>query len=178
MKLQLIAASFLFSAMSVFALPAAALMEALSINTLVQASDSVVRGEVRAMETQWDSSGTQILTVATIRVDQDYMEGVSDELITVVYPGGELDGLIMMVSDSVELTVGEDVIIFLEKDQAISGQPYFVVVGSAQGKYAIGLDGNVQTPRFLLQGEQSSENRQLSEHDLVRQITDALSNQR
>jgi len=174
MKLQLIAASILFSAMSVFAVPAVALMEALSIGELVQESDSVVRGEVRAMKTQWDSSGTQILTVATIRVDKDYKEGISEELITVVYPGGELDGLVMMVSDSVELTVGEDVIIFLGKEQGISGQPYFFVVGSAQGKYAIELDGNVQTPRFLLEGEESSENRQLSEDDLVRQITEAL----
>ena len=72
------------------------------------------------------------------------------------------------------LTVGEDVIIFLGKEQGISGQPYFFVVGSAQGKYAIELDGNVQTPRFLLEGEESSENRQLSEDDLVRQITEAL----
>ena len=174
MKLQLIAASILFSAMGIFAVPAAALMEALSIGELVQESDSVVRGEVRAMETQWDSSGTQILTVATIRVDQDYKEGISDESITVVYAGGELDGLVMMVSDSVELTVGEDVIIFLEKDQATSGQPYFWVVGSAQGKYAIGLDGNVRTPRFLIEGNQRMQNRQMSEDDLIRKIKDAL----
>jgi hypothetical protein len=89
----------------------------------------------------------------------------------------------MMVSDSVQLTVGEDVIIFLEKDQKGVEQqkdqkgleqPLYFVVGSAQGKYAIGLDGNVETPEFLLEGQQRKQNRQMSEADLIRKIKDAL----
>ena len=174
MKLGLIAVSILATLMGVYVVPAAALMEAVSVKTMVQESDSVVRGEVRATEAHWNASGDQIVTRATIRVDKDFKGKLSKDVITIEYPGGEIDDLVMMVSDSVQLTVGEDVIIFLEKDQKGLEQPLYFVVGSAQGKYAIGLDGNVETPEFLLEGQQRKQNRQMSEADLIRKIKDAL----
>ena len=174
MKLGLIAASILATLMGVYVVPATALMEAISIYTMVQTSDSVVRGEVRATEAHWSAGGDQIVTRARIRVDEDFKGELSKDVITIEYPGGEIDGLVMMVSDSVQLTVGEDVIIFLEKDQKGLEQPLYFVVGSAQGKYAIGLDGNVETPEFLLEGNQRKQNRPMSEADLIRKIKDAL----
>ena len=154
--------------------PAAALMEALSISALVKASSSIVRGEVVDTQAMWSESGDEIVTRATIRVQKDFKRLVSEELITVEYLGGEVGDIGMMVSDSPQMFVGEEIIIFLKQPEDAIDQQRFHIVGSAQGKYTLEEDGMVRTMGFSLMEQDGFMYRELSETDLIQQITDAL----
>ena len=153
---------------------ATALMEALSISALVKASSSIVRGEVVDTQAMWSESGDEIVTRATIRVQKDFKRLVSDKLITVEYLGGEVGDIGMMVSDSPQMFVGEEIIIFLKQPEDAIDQQRFHIVGSAQGKYTLEEDGMVRTMGFSLMEQDGFMYRELSETDLIQQITDAL----
>jgi 3-phosphoglycerate kinase len=153
---------------------ATALMEALSIDTLVKASSSIIRGEVVDTQAMWSESGDEIVTRVTIRVQKDFKRLVSDKFITVEYLGGEVGDIGMMVSDSPQMFVGEEIIIFLEQPQGVIDQQRFHIVGSAQGKYTLEEDGMVRTMGFSLMEQDGLMYRELSETDLIQQITDAL----
>ena len=108
MKLRLALISFAFGIMTAGGIGSAvALMEALSISTLAKASSSIIRGEVIDTQSMWNESGDQIVTRATIRVQSDYKQFISEELITVEYLGGEVGEIGMMVSDSPQMFAGE-----------------------------------------------------------------------
>ena len=175
MKLRLALISFAFGIMAAGGIGSAvALMEALSISTLVKASTSIIRGEVIDTQAMWNESGDQIVTRATIRVQSDFKRQVSEELITVEYPGGEVGEIGMMVSDSPQMFAGEEVIIFLEPSEGSTDQQRFHVVGSAQGKFTLEEDGMVRTMGFTLVEQDGLMYRELSETDLIQRITDAL----
>ena len=175
MKLRLALISFVFGIMAVGGIGSAvALIEALSISTLVKASTSIIRGEVIDTEAMWSESGDAIVTRATIRVQSDFKRQVSEELVTVEYLGGEVGEIGMMVSDSPQMFTGEEVIIFLEPSEASTDQQRFHVVGSAQGKFSLEEDGMVRTMGFTLVEQEGLMYRELSETDLIQQITDAL----
>ena len=175
MKLRLAIIYFAFAIMTAGGIGSAvALMEALSISTLAKASSSIIRGEVIDTQAMWNESGDQIVTRATIRVQSDFKRQVSEELITVEYPGGEVGEIGMMVSDSPQMFAGEEVIIFLEPSEGSTDQQRFHVVGSAQGKFTLEEDGMVRTMGFTLVEQDGLMYRELSETDLIQRITDAL----
>ena len=175
MKLRLAIIYFAFAIMTAGGIGSAvALMEALSISTLVKASTSIIRGEVIDTEAMWNESGDAIVTRATIRVQSDFKRQVSEELVTVEYLGGEVGEIGMMVSDSPQMFTGEEVIIFLEPSEASTDQQRFHVVGSAQGKFSLEEDGMVRTMGFTLVEQDGLMYRELSETDLIQRITDAL----
>ncbi|MDP6920112.1 MAG: hypothetical protein QGH43_12790 [Arenicellales bacterium] len=175
MKLRLALISLAFAIMTVGGIGSAvALMEALSISTLAKASTSIIRGEVIDTESMWNESGDEIVTRATIRVQSDFKRQVSEELVTVEYLGGEVGEIGMMVSDSPQMFAGEEVIIFLEPSEASTDRQRFHVVGSAQGKFSLEEDGMVRTMGFTLVEQDGLMYRELSETDLIQQITDAL----
>ena len=175
MKLRLAIIYFAFAIMTAGGIGSAvALMEALSISTLVKASTSIIRGEVIDTQAMWSESGDAIVTRATIRVQSDFKRQVSEELVTVEYLGGEVGEIGMMVSDSPQMFTGEEVIIFLEPSEASTDQQRFHVVGSAQGKFSLEEDGMVRTMGFTLVEQEGLMYRELSETDLIQQITDAL----
>lgn len=175
MKLRLAHVPFIFIIIIAGGInTAAALMEALSIDVLVKASSSIVRGEVVDTQAMWSQSGDEIVTRVTIRVQKDFKRLVSDKLITVEYLGGEVGDIGMMVSDSPQMFVGEEIIIFLEQPQGVIDQQRFHIVGSAQGKYTLEEDGMVRTMGFSLMEQDGLNYRELSETDLIQRITDAL----
>ena len=175
MKLRLAHVPFIFIIIVAGGInTAAALMEALSIDTLVKASSSIIRGEVVDSQAMWSESGDQIVTRVTIRVQKDFKRLVSEELITVEYLGGEVGEIGMMVSDSPQMLAGEEVIIFLEPSEASTDRQRFHVVGSAQGKFTLEEDGMVRTMGFSLMEQDGLMYRELSEADLIQRITDAL----
>ena len=175
MKLRLAHVPFIFIIIVAGGIkPAAALMEALSIDALVKASSSIIRGEVVDSQAMWSESGDQIVTRVTIRVQKDFKRLVSEELITVEYLGGEVGEIGMMVSDSPQMFAGEEVIIFLEPSGASTDRQRFHVVGSAQGKFTLEEDGMVRTMGFSLTEQDGLMYRELSEADLIQRITDAL----
>ena len=174
MTLRGVTTSLLLVITAGFVSPSLAVMEALSIKTLVQASDSVVRGTVEETTAQWNHSHTKIVTRATINISKDYKGIVTEKKLIVEYLGGEVDDLVFMVSDSVKMVVGEEVILFLERDDQSTHGAIYDIVGSAQGKYSMDMNGKGSTGRFSLMNEDGSVYRELSENDLIQKIMDAL----
>ena len=107
-----------------------AVMDLLTIKTLVQASDSVVRGTVEETTAQWNHSHTKIVTRATINISKDYKGIVTEKKLIVEHLGGEVDDLVFMVSDSVKMVVGEEVILFIEGDDQLKHGAIYNIVGS------------------------------------------------
>ena len=109
-----------------------------------------------------------------VDLSKDYKEIVTEKILIVEYLGGEVDDLVLMVSDSVKMVVGEEVILFIERDDQSTHGVIYNIVGSAQGKYSMDVKGRGSTGRFSLMSEDSSVYRELSETDLIQEIMDAL----
>ena len=155
---------------------ASATMVSLSIDTLVKNSEAIVRGVVKETTAQWNSDRTQIVTRAVIEVTDTYSGIVTEQTITVEYPGGEVDGLGMRVSDGVEMSAGEEIIIFLQAgtDGGTIGPQVYSVFGSSQGKYSIGDDGMVKTGGYSLFNVGGEVYHEVSEANLINAIKKAI----
>lgn len=115
-----------------------AIMIKLDTPTLVRESDDVLMGRVTAMESQWDDTEQYIYTYVTVAVDMNMKSIVSGPLITIKVPGGEANGMTLIVSDTPHFEVGQEVVVFVTEDETGS----YEVFGAAQGKYTV-LAGKV-----------------------------------
>jgi hypothetical protein len=113
--------------------PAAALMIKLDTPTLARHSDDVLVGRVVALEYQWDEAGQYIYTHVTVAVSESVKSVVTQKEVVLKVPGGEADGLVLMVSDTPEFQIGQEVVVFV----AATEDGTFEVVGSFQGKYTL-----------------------------------------
>jgi hypothetical protein len=108
----------------------AATVLASTIEGLSRASDAVVRGRVEGVASR--RQGGRIVTdVAIARAE--VWKGSAPAHLTVVVPGGEVDGIGQQVAGAPAFSAGEDVVVFL----ANAGRGRFGVVGLAQGKYRV-----------------------------------------
>lgn len=112
----------------------------LSVEELVSTSSSIIVGRCEKTETLW--SDKRIYTIATIRVSQSAKgTDAPGHVIEVRTLGGAVTQPLpvkMLVPGAEVLSVGEDMLLFLEKfgDQ----RQFNRVVGMAQGKLAISTD--------------------------------------
>ena len=97
----------------------------------------VVRGEVTAVSSYWNQSGTKILTQARISVDDTY-KGASGRSINIVQLGGVVGHVRMTVHGALSWSPGEEVLLFLEPHTGGDWR----VAGFFQGKYNIVRDQN------------------------------------
>lgn len=95
-----------------------------------QATD-VVRGKVLASTPAWTGDHRRIVTRVEVEVLETW-KGSAAGRITVLQPGGELDGIGQRVSGVADLGAGEEVVLFLER-----AGPNHRVVGLAQGVYRV-----------------------------------------
>jgi hypothetical protein len=102
---------------------------ALDVKTLSGQADSVVRGKVSKTAGKW--VGKRIVTEVTITVDATFKGGEARE-ITLITPGGEVDGLAMKVSGAATFVPKEEVVVFLKEHKGQYG-----VLGLGQGKYKV-----------------------------------------
>ena len=113
-----------------------ALMVRKSIEELTSQADSILIGEVKKIESQWNEERTLIYTYVTISVKQ-YTKALSRqeqiEEIIVKVPGGEVGDIGLKVSDTPQFREGEEVFLFLRSEEV----PVFLVAGLFQGKYTI-----------------------------------------
>jgi len=124
-----------------FCAPAFALMVGLSTEKLTRDAELVVTGYVEDTVSQWTPDKKAITTTAVISVEQ-IIKGVSvRQKIEVVRMGGQVGDLVMAVSDEASLKKGEKVLLFLSRENELSGGSACKIEGRAQGKYAIGEDG-------------------------------------
>ena len=113
--------------------PAAAIAttyaEVLGVEGLIHGSDRVVRGEVIRTQSRWTPKG-YIETLVTIDVDDVYAGQAGDE-VTVVAPGGTIEGQTMSIDGAPTFSVGDDVVVFANGKR---------IVGFGQGAFAVNDD--------------------------------------
>ncbi|MBF0342938.1 MAG: hypothetical protein HQL06_01780 [Nitrospirae bacterium] len=155
-------------------IPAMALMVALGTEDLTRGADVVIRGKVSQVKAQWSEDGKKIVTRSEVNVSE-YVKGVGTSSVVVEQLGGEVDGMGLMVSDTVYLKTGDEVLLFLEekKDKVRSADTgVYTVVGSAQGIYAIDREGKAVKGGFSLANSPQSVDYSIEVKELIKKIKD------
>jgi hypothetical protein len=127
------------------AIPATAtIVRALSIEQLTATADVIAEGRVTAQSSSWNDEKTRIYTVTTLAVLTAHKGPVKPgETLQIRQIGGTVDGLTQSIVGNAKLSVGEEMLVFLDRDED-RGLHY--VVGMAQGKFSI--DRASPTPRL------------------------------
>jgi hypothetical protein len=119
-----------------------------NLHQLVGRSETIFSGRVVRTESKWTEDRRQIVTDATLVVEESLLGCRRGDRITVRTLGGKVDGLGMWVSGSPSFTVGEMALLFLER----RGGHRFTV-GMSQGIYRILRDrGGRSTVERRLEG--------------------------
>lgn len=105
---------------------------AVSVEELARTSDAVVRGKVAGAKAKWSDDHRRISTTFELtRVA--VLRGRAPARPRVVVPGGEIGRVGQRVDAAPSLKVGEEVVLFLQRDRRGS----FRVNGLAQGKFSV-----------------------------------------
>lgn len=108
-------------------------MVPLDLKALSDRADRIIYGTVESSESHWTSDHDAIYTDVAVRVSRSYKGGVKPgELMMVRREGGNIDKIGMKVFGAAGFTVGEEVVVFVEKRGIASW-----VVGMAQGKLRV-----------------------------------------
>jgi hypothetical protein len=110
----------------------AAVVRALDVAELCRASDVVARGVVVGSRATWE--GRRIVTLVEVRILES-LKGEPGTSVVVSRPGGMIDGLAMGVPGAAKLTVGDEVVLFLQR----KGDNYHSL-GMGQGVYHVQID--------------------------------------
>lgn len=105
---------------------------ALDLPALAKASDTIVRGTVRSIESRLSKDGSRVVTDVTLDV-QDTLKGQARQSLVVLQPGGVVGEVGQKVEGLPGFQLGEEVVVFLER----RGSERFIVAGMAQGKYRV-----------------------------------------
>jgi hypothetical protein len=104
---------------------------AFEVPELAKLADVVVRGHVSGLAARWSGDRARIFTEAQVEVSE-VLKGTMVAKVAVVQPGGVIGDVGQMVHASARFTVGEEVVLFLER----RGGRY-TVAGMVQGKYRV-----------------------------------------
>lgn len=148
--------------MILFASASSALMVSLSTKDLTMGSEMVIMGEVETVESLWSDDKEFIFTRSTVFVDEIIKGVYLRKNIIVEYLGGEVGDIGMGVSDSPQLTEGEEVILFLNSSPSMKiryFKPVYKIFGAAQGKYTVDYDGIAHKSGFsILRSDEADNN--------------------
>jgi len=133
-----------------YAQNAGAVMIGLSTEALTRESELVVEGTVKQVRSYWNADKTKIMSAATLAVIETVRGEGNRQTLTVEWEGGEVGDIGMGVSDSRPLVKGERVLLFLKAGQSSEADGPQVVVGMAQGVYAVGQDHIARKSGFSL----------------------------
>ena len=131
---------------------AQALMLQLSLEELSDKADSIVMGTVESATAVWNEDRTAINTTVVVSVEEDYKNDRQQNTVSIVVPGGEVDGITQAVSDTPVFEPGERAVLFLnEKSRPILPrgeiQPkIYELCGQFQGKLEVEGDKVRGTP--------------------------------
>jgi hypothetical protein len=124
-------------------LPGGAILSAtasLTMQELADQSGEVVAATVASKESRWNETEDFIFTTVTLRVTTTYAgDALESDVLTVLVPGGEVDGVGLGVEHAADFTVGEEVIVFLRQLE----DNVYGVTGWEQGKFTV-TEGRVQ----------------------------------
>jgi hypothetical protein len=103
----------------------------MDVPALTAHATDVVRGRIVSAVPGWTGDHRRIVTRVEVEVLETW-KGTAAGRLTVVQPGGEVDGIGQRVSGVAELGPGEEVVLFLEQTGSL-----YRVVGLAQGVYRV-----------------------------------------
>ncbi len=129
-------ARLLIPALLLVGAPAGATVVApLDLAGLTDHAETIVVGRVEAQSARWTSDKSAIYTAVSERVAQPLKGGArAGDLVTLRREGGEVGGMGMLVSGAARFSVGEEVVVFLERRGAA-----LWTVGMAQGKLHVAV---------------------------------------
>lgn len=145
-------------------------MIGLSTEELARASSLVVVGDVEDVQSFWSDDHRRIVSRATVLVQEVVRGKTVERKITVEYPGGEIDGLGMKVSDVAPMDKGERVLLFLGVHKIVSSGRVRKIIGKAQGKYSIGADSIARKKGFSIVTGGDAVDREIPLDEIIRKI--------
>ena len=116
---------------------------ALSADELARSSDVIVVGKVASMKSNWTADRSRIVTTVTLQVDQSLKGATGGSTVTLVTPGGEVDGVGELYTHSATFTRQEDVVVFARR----TPRGELAVTAGQQGKMSIRKDPESGTLR-------------------------------
>jgi len=129
-----------------------AIMIKLSLRKLTVEADAIILGKVKDTQSQWSVDKSVILTIVTLQVNEILKGKIDSNEVLLQYPGGEVGDIGLKASDMPTFQRNELVLVFLKsisdfqntKHSPVITQnlfPAFSIIGAAQGKYSIDIDG-------------------------------------
>jgi hypothetical protein len=115
---------------------AATVVRFMSLEKLVERSDTIVRARLVDSRTYFDSDQNVIVTDSTFRVDRDYLSSVGDEIVVQQW-GGELGDRALVIPGDAHFKKGEETILFLKKGDGT----HHYLTALAQSKYRVWKKG-------------------------------------
>jgi hypothetical protein len=108
----------------------------LTTETLAGKAEVVAVGKVSSLVPQWNESHSRIYTRVTLSVDQYLKGGSPGQPLTLLVPGGEIDGVGELYSHTAVFQRDESVLVFAQKDR----EGAYRVSAGPQGKYTVKRD--------------------------------------
>jgi hypothetical protein len=125
----------------------ASLVVALELEALTAQADRVVVAEVTAVHCAWDAGHRRILSTVELHVAETWKgPAPADATLTIVQPGGTVDGIEMIVHGLARFAPGERAVLFLRGPQ-VRG---LSLVGLGQGKRPLRFDA--AGARWMVEG--------------------------
>jgi hypothetical protein len=136
-------------ALAVYAFPSLAPAQHKPVTTdeLTQQADLVVVGKVSGLKAGWNSDKSRIFTTVTLEVDQTLKGDAGAGSVTILVPGGEVDGVGELYSHTAQFKKDEEVVVFAKKDK----QGRLRTTGGENGKLSVRKDA--ATGISLVSGE-------------------------
>ncbi len=103
---------------------------------LVREADVIAVGKVTTVKSEWNETRSMIRTRVTVTIDQTLKGGNTAKTITILVPGGEVDGVGEWYSHTARFVEDEDVVLFAQKNE----RGGFRVAGGEEGKIAVTRD--------------------------------------
>ena len=103
---------------------------------LARGADVVAVGKVSGLASQWNADHSRIITTVKLAVDTYLKGGTAAGPLTILVPGGEVDGVGEIYSHMATVRKDENVLVFAEKDR----QGNFRVSRGQQGKFDVTKD--------------------------------------
>ncbi len=108
----------------------------LTTEALANQAEVVAVGKVSSLVAGWNEDHSRIVTRVTLSVDQYIKGGNPGQPLTIVVPGGEVDGVGELYSHTAVFQTDESVLVFAQKDR----QGNYRVSAGQQGKYTVERD--------------------------------------
>lgn len=107
-----------------------------SVGDLTRQAELVIVGKVAGIRSEWNDNRTRIQSRVTVAVSQVIKGDGAGSAITIVTPGGEVDGVGELYTDMPTFRQEEDVLVFARKDS----QGNLRVAAGQQGKISLHMD--------------------------------------